>query len=578
MLHLIKKIIPSIKKNGIKITLKKIFNYRKRLSLLKNAIALSEFEKLTQKNTVFPKQIKISIITPLYNTPIKFLKEMIDSVIVQTYGNWELCLADGSDEKHENVMHICQKYSQIDGRIKYKKLEKNFGISENSNKAIEMSSGDYIGIFDHDDLLHPSALYDVMNVICYDDADFIYTDEATFSNNRIINFKHHKPDYAVDTLRSSNYICHFSVFSRKLLDLAGTFRSEYNGSQDHDLILRYTNIATKIIHIPKLLYFWRIHDSSVTYDISKKIYAITAGKNTVKDNLSCSGFSVHVENAIENSCFFRVMYELTEKPLVSIIISNKDSVSLLRVCISSLIEKTTYDSYEIIIVDNNSIEETTFSFYEELKTYTNIYIITSKCKDFNYSELNNFGFQYAKGKQLIFLNNDIEIITPNWIEEMLMYSQRNDVGAVGSKLYYTDNTVQHAGIILGLGGVAGYIFTGESRNFEGYMGRLQVVQNLSAVTSACVMVKRSVFEKAGCFSPEFHISLTEVDLCLKIRNCGYLIVWTPFVEAYHHVSKTQEYPETNEISMFKKKWSKELTAGDPYYNCNFSLKRVDYSL
>jgi GT2 family glycosyltransferase len=561
MLYFFRKVILSIKKKGIRTTLKKILTYPKHLSLLKTAITLPKSDKLAQKNTVFPKQMKISIITPLYNTPVKFLKEMLDSVIAQTYSNWELCLADGSDNDHESVMHICQNYALNDGRIKYNKLEENYGISGNSNKAIEMSSGDYIGILDHDDILHPSALYEVMNVICYEDADFIYTDEANFTNNHIITFRHYKPDYAIDTLCSYNYICHFLVFSKNILEKAGMFKVEFDGSQDFELVLRYIGVASKIFHIPKFLYFWRIHKNSVSFDINNKKYSIASGKDALKEHLQRNKFLVQVENAIEDTGVYRIIYELTEKPLVSIIIQNKDNNSQLKSCLSSITEKTTYKNYEIIIIDNKCVKDTT-------------------------SELNNYCIQDTKGKQLIFLNNDIELITPNWIEEMLMYSQRNDVGAVGAKLYYPDNTVQHAGIILGLEGVAGYIYNGESRDFEGYMGRLKVVQNLSAVSAACMMIKKSVFEEVGCFSPEFHTLYNDVDLCLKIRNAGYLVVWTPFAEAYHHKSKTRGYPGTpkkqaefdEEIAMFKTKWSKELAAGDPYYNCNFSLAKTDYSI
>jgi GT2 family glycosyltransferase len=511
---------------------------------------------------------------------------MIDSVRSQTYHNWELCLADGSDDKHKNIKRICKKYVQKDKRIKYKKLDENLGISGNSNKAIEMSTGDYIGLLDHDDVLHPSALYEAMKAICYENADFIYSDEATFTNNNVITLKHHKPDFAIDTLRSCNYICHFSVFSRKLMNQAGMFRSEFDGSQDHDLVLRYTDIASKIVHIPKLLYFWRSHENSAASDIGTKLYAITAGKNAIMEHLAKLGISAKVESAIESSGFYKVIYDLAERPLVSIIIPNKDNVPLLQKCLCSIMEKTTYDKYEIIIVENNSTEDATFAYYEELKQYANIHVVYWEGKGFSHSELNNFGVKYAKGEQLILMNNDIEIITPNWIEEMLMYSQRKDVGAVGNKLYYPNDTIQHAGVILGLLGLAGHIYHDSPRDAVGYMARLRIAQNMSVVTAACIMIKRSVFEEVGQFSSEFPASFNDVDLCMKIRKAGYLIVWTPYAEAYHYESKTRGYPDTpekqrvfaQEIALFKEKWPNELVAGDPYYNCNFSLERADYSL
>jgi len=590
-LCLFAKCLIFIKQNGIKATIKKVNAYNKKekshkpLASLDLYTLLAKDKRLSQKNTIFPKQIKISIVTPLYNTPKRFLKEMIQSVKNQTYGNWELCLADGSDNEHKNVKLICKSFARYDKRIKYKKLNNNFGISGNSNKAMEMACGEYIGLLDHDDVLHPSALFEVMKAICNEDADFIYSDEATFTNdNNEITVKHYKPDYAIDTLRSCNYICHFSVFSRKLTEQAGTFRSEFDGSQDYDLILRYTDIASKICHIPQLLYFWRSHGDSAAADIGNKSYAITAAKNAIMEHLTKQGISAQIESTKVNSSFYKIIYDLTERPLVSIIISNKDHVPILQKCLSSIKEKTTYGDYEIIIVENNSEEKTTFAYYEELKNQTNIHIVYWEEKGFNYSKINNYGVQYAHGKHLIFLNNDVEIITPNWIEEMLMFSQRSDVGAVGIKLYFPDDTIQHAGVIMGMGGIAGHIYPGVPRDTMGYMGRLHIVQNMSAVTAACMMIRKSVFNEVGNFSSELETSFNDVDLCLKIRNAGYLIVWTPFAEAYHYESKTRGYPDTPDkqrefvidIDKFKAKWGKELAAGDPYYNCNYSLDRADY--
>ena len=588
-MRLFAKGLLSLKRVGIRETLNRVKDYkkrqRKRLLSLDEHICLTEHELLSQRNTIFPKQILISIITPLYNTPEQFLKEMIDSVRHQTYNNWELCLADGSDKEHGKVERICREYARKDERIKYKKLDKNEGISGNSNRAIEMATGDYFGLLDHDDMLHPSALYEVMKAICYEDADFIYTDEATFTNHdRNITLKHFKPDYAIDTLRSYNYICHFSVFSKETKEKAGIFRSEFDGSQDHDLILRYTEIASKIVHIPKLLYFWRSHINSAASDTSTKLYAITAGKNAIKEQLLKHGITAEVESTIESPVFYRIVYDLIERPLVSIIIPNKDNILLLQDCLASIMEKTTYSNYEVIIVENNSTDNATFAYYEELKKYQNIRVVYWEGIGFNHSELNNFGFKYSRGTQLILMNNDVKIITPNWIEEMLMYSQRNDVGAVGIKLYYPDDTIQHAGVILGLHGLAGHIFHLAPREAVGYMARLKIVQNMSAVTAACVMIRRSVYEGVGCFSQEFPASFNDVDLCMKIRKANFLIVWTPFAEAYHHESKTRGYPDTpekqnvlaQEIALFKEKWGKELVQRDPYYNCNFSLDRADY--
>jgi len=574
------KSLRSIKRNGIK----ELFRLapadrRRHLSDLEAEAQLTEGERLSQQSTVFPKKIKISVIVPLYNTREQVLAEMIESVMAQTYHNWELCLADGSDNDNENegVRRVCLSYAEKDNRIKYGKLDKNLGMAGNSNKAIEMSSGEYIGILDHNGMLHPSALYEAMKAICDEDADFIYTDEAFFSNNRTITLKHHKPDYAFDTLCSCNYIGNFTVFGRKLLEKAGTFRAEFEGSHDYDLILRYTDVAARVCHIPKLLYFRRDCERSVAPGAEKAI----------EEHLKRRCISARVENKNGLSGFYRVNYELVEKPKVSIIIPNKDNVSLLRNCLSSVLEKTSYDNYEIIIVENNSKKGATFAYYEELKQHKNIHIVYWMGEGFNYSEICNFGAQSATGKQLVFLNNDVVVISSAWIEEMLMYSQRNDVGIVGIKLLFLNGTIQHAGVILGLGGgIAGHIYLGAPRDAPGYMMKLQIVQNMSAVSAACMMVKRSVFEEVGLFNPEFSDSYNDIDLCLKVRKAGYLIVWTPYAEAYHLESKTRGYNTTaykkrllaQETDLFRTKWEKELNAGDFYYNSNFSLSRPDYRL
>ena len=577
-----------LKKHGIRAASRKLGIYiqrqlRKKFSRLERELTLTNRQRTNQENTVFPKQIKFSIITPLYNTHEEYLITMIESVIAQTYSNWELCLADGSDEEHNKIMFICKKYAIRDSRIKYKKLEKNGGISETSNRAIEMSGGDYLGILEHDDALHPSALYEIMKVICENNSDFVYTDEAIFSSNGKITLRHYKPDYAVDTLYSHNYISRFTVFSRALMDKAGVFRSEFDGSQDYDLILRYTYIAAKVCHISKLLYFHRMREKS---NIDKKLNVISSAEKAITEHLKTRGIQAQVENKIRLPGFYRIVYELTEKPLVSIIIPNRDNASLLRNCLSSIMEKTTYDNYEIIIVENNSADNATLSFYKELTRYDNVHIVNWEGKDFNFSEICNMGYRCAKGKQLIFLNNDIEIITPNWIEEMLMYCQRDDVGVVGAKLYFSNRSIQHAGVVLGIEGTAGHILYGAPFGSTGYMGGLQIVQNMSAVTGACMMVKRKVFEDVGLFPPEFNNSYNDVDLCIRIRKAGYLIVWTPYAEAYHFESKSRGYNTTHEKkrklagekALFKAKWKKELAFGDPYYNCNFSLDNANYRI
>jgi len=586
LLFVLVSILRSLKKNGLKKTfsviigglrLKKVHLQYYR-GLLKNDIK-------SQSNMVFYKRIKISIISSLYNTPKQYLMDMISSVLEQTYANWELCLVDGSDESNTYAKEICEEYIKNDSRIKYKKVDKNTGISERLNEAIKMSSGGFIGHLHQSDVLHPSCLYEVMNVICNEDADFIYTDEAYFSENYYVSLRHHKPNYAIDTLCSYNYISHFTAFSRNFIENAGAFRSKYDGSQDYDLILRYTNIASKIYHIPKLLYFHRNDKKPIPSDVKKKMENISTAENVLSEYLKENDKKAKIEGKIELPGYFRAIYELKEEPLVSIIIPNKDRAAMLRKCLSSIIQKSTYRNYEIIIVENNSVEDATFALYEELKKYKNVSIVYWEEQGFNFSEICNFGVQHAAGQQLVFLNNDIIIISPNWIEEMLMYSQREDVGAVGAKLYYINGSVQHAGIVLGLGDITGHIYHGAPHDAVGYMGRLQIVQNMSIVTAACLMIRKKVFDEIGMFPPEFPNSYNDADLCLKLRKAGFLIIWTPYAEAYHLESRSRGYNTSSkrkqrlvkDTALFRKRWEKELAAGDKYYNINFSLDKSDYS-
>ena len=547
-------------------------------------------ERKAQEETVFERMVKISILVPLWNTPQDFLKEMLDSVEWQTYGNWELCLADGSDAAHAYVGKICREYAAKDPRIVYRQLEKNEGISGNTNECCKMATGEYIGLFDHDDILHPSALYEYAKVINEKNADYIYCDEATFKNgdiNRMITM-HFKPDYAVDTLRANNYICHFSVFSRKLLDGTELFRTKFDGSQDHDMILRLTDRAEHIVHVPRLLYYWRSHAGSTAADINAKPYAIESARGAVADHLRKHGFdhfTITSTRAFET--IFKITYEILGEPKISIVIPNKDHAEDLRRCITSIVEKSTWENYEILVAENNSASREIFSYYEELKNDPRIRILTYE-GEFNYSRINNFAVKEAEGEYILLLNNDTQVITVNWMEELLMYAQRPDVGAVGGKLYYADKTIQHAGVVIGLGAhrTAGHVHYGQKRENLGYMGRLCYAQDMTAVTGACLMVKKAAYEQVGGLDEGFAVSLNDVDFCLKLRKAGYLNVFTPFAELYHFESasrglddqgeKAQRYNE--ESARFREKWKAELEAGDPYFNPNFSLDKPDFSL
>ena len=551
----------------------------------------NEEEAGRQRDTKFSRNIKFSILVPLYNTPEKFLRQAVDSVREQTYGNWQLCLADGSDAEHGDVERICREYASEDVRIYYRKLPANEGISGNTNACLSMAAGDYIGLFDHDDVLHPSVLYEYMKAICDQGADYIYCDEATFKGNKTIDDMitlHFKPDFAPDNLRANNYICHFSVFDKRLLEGTELFRSQFDGSQDHDMILRLTSRAKHIVHVPKLLYYWRSHAGSVAADIGAKSYAIEAAKGAVAAHLQEQGyknFEISSTKAFET--IFQIKYEIQGSPRVSIVIPNKDHIEDLRRCITSILEKSTYDNYEIIVVENNSTTEEIFDYYKQIQENPNIRVITYE-GDFNYSKINNLGVSHAQGDYILLLNNDTQVITLDWIEELLMYAQRGDVGAVGAKLFYEDRTIQHAGVVLGLGQhrTAGHSHYRVSSNNLGYMGRLCYAQNVMAVTGACLMMRKDVFDKLGGLDENFAGSLNDVDLCVRAWKAGYINVFTPFAELYHVESvsrgmddqgeKAQRYNKESEA--FRLKWKEVLEAGDPYYNPNFSLDRSDFAL
>ncbi len=548
-------------------------------------------QRQEQQNAVFERMVKISILVPLYNTPLSFLDEMITSVQNQTYQNWELCLADGSDSEHGNVGERCQEYIAKDKRIVYKKLEKNMGIAGNTNECYSMATGAYIGLFDHDDVLHPSALYEYVRVINEQGADYIYCDETTFKGDSINNMLtlHFKPDFAPDNLRANNYICHFSVFARELLEGTELFRSGFDGSQDHDMILRLTTNAKKVVHVPKLLYYWRSHKASVASGISAKPYAIAAAKGAVADHLTRCGFqNFEIKSTRAFDTIFEIKYEIKHEDKISILIPNKDHVGDLRRCIDSIKERSTYENYEIIVIENNSAEKETFDYYQTLSEQENITVVTYTGA-FNYAKINNFGAGFAKGAYLLLLNNDTQVISMNWLEAMLMYAQRPDVGAVGAKLYYGDRTIQHAGIVVGLGAhrTAGHTHYKINYDNLGYMGKLCYAQNVSAVTGACLMVKKDIYEALGGLDEAFRVALNDVDFCLRVREKGYLNVFTPFAELYHFESasrgmdvvdeeKARRYEE--ECALFRERWKELLAKGDPYYNPNFSLDHSDYAL
>ena len=538
-----------------------------------------------QRHHKFAYEPLISVAVPAYHTPEKFLREMIDSLLAQTYRNWELCIANGSPDDQE-MQKVLEEYAEEDRRVRFRNLDKNLGIAGNTNAALEMAVGQFVGLLDHDDLLAPNALYEIACALEKDRTlEAVYTDEDKVTTDLSEHYQPHlKPDFNLDLLRSNNYICHFFVVSRDIIQEVGGFRQEFDGAQDHDFIFRCVEKAKNVGHVPEIVYHWRTHKASTADNPASKMYAFDAGKRAIEAHLKRMGVQGEVSHTPDLG-FFRVKYPVQGEPMVSIIIPNKDEKESLRACIESIREKTEYTNYEILIVENNSTSDEIFEYYKELSEDPKITVITWK-KEFNYSAINNFAVRHAKGEYLLFLNNDVTVITQGWIKEMLGVCERQEVGAVGVKLLYPDNTIQHAGCVIGIGGIAGHMFVDMPANRTGYLHKASIMQDMSAVTAACMMMKRQVFEEAGGFTEKLSVAFNDVDLCLKVRRNGKLIVYDPYVQLYHMESKTRGAEDSqekvrrfqDEIEYIRCQWIDILKKGDPYYNKNLSLTKWNYSL
>lgn len=537
-----------------------------------------------QKHSAFAQKPLISIVIPLYCTPLPYLKELLESVRRQSYENWQLCLADGSPD--DKAKEFIEKHYGREKRIVYRKLEENGGISVNTNEAVALAAGEYLMLCDHDDTLEPDALYEIVKAINDTGADVLYTDEDKVSmDGRHYFDPNFKPDFNLFRLRENNYICHIFVVKKSLTDETGLLRSEFDGAQDFDFILRCCEKAQKITHIPKVLYHWRCHMDSTAADPSSKAYAYEAGRKAVREHYQRLGIDAKVEMT-ERPGWYRSHVKVQGNPLISVIIPNKDHTDDLELCLFSMTRKSTYRNYEILIVENNSEKEETFEYYRKLPDrYPKARVLTWE-KEFNYSAINNFAAKEAKGEYLLFLNNDVEILTPDWMEEMLQNCQQENVAAVGAKLYYPDDTIQHVGVVLGLGGIAGHIMCRASKEDPGYFGRMISVQEISAVTAACMMVKKSDFDAVGGLDETFQVAFNDIDLCMKFRAAGKKIIFTPYAELYHYESKSRGLEDTpekqfrfdKEVKRFQEKWAQQLEMGDPYYSPNLSVTEGDCSL
>lgn len=546
---------------------------------------VSQKKKLKhQRVTTFKYMPLISIIVPTFNTPERFLIEMFKSVINQSYLNWELCIVDGASSNLA-TLRILNKYLRRDKRIKVSFLAKNHNISGNTNNGLKLVTGDYVAFLDHDDLLTPDCLYEYVKAINqYDKPTLLYCDEDKTNETTSRFFDpFFKPDFAIDTLRTSNYICHFCMIRSDVLRKVGELDSNCNGAQDYDLILRTIDISDNVIHIPRVLYHWRVHANSTAANSEAKSYTVEAGVVAIRKHLFRRGLKADVQNGVVPNVF-KVNYVISGTPLVSIVIPNKDHREDLEKCINSIFAKSTYKNFEIVVVENNSSSNQLVEYYDYLmRSHKNIKVV-KWVGDFNFSKICNFGVTNTTGKFIVLLNNDTEVITPNWIEEMLMFSQRSDVGAVGAKLYYPDNTIQHAGVCIGAQSVAGHINRGLDRSSGGYFGMANWIQNVSCVTAACIMIRRDIFELVGGLDEQFKVAFNDVDLCMRIRKAGYLIVFNPYCELYHFESKSRGFEDTpekknrfnSEIALFETRWG--LWLDDPYYNVNFSKHDANYTI
>ena len=547
----------------------------------------SEEELERQRNTHFDYEPRLSIVIPVYKTPERYLQEMLDSIVNQTYSKWEVCIADGSP-RGESRERLIKRYADRDTRFKYVILGENKGISGNTNAAMDMAQGDFLVLADHDDTLTPDALFECVKAMNEDPLyDVIYSDEDKLDmDGQALFDPHFKPDFNPDLLTSVNYICHLFVVNRNLVEVIGGFCQEFDGAQDYDFIFRCTEQARKVHHIPKVLYHWRCHMNSTASNPESKMYAFEAGARAIKAHYDRMGIAVDsVEKGVDYG-IYHTRFHLDEEPLVSVIIPNKDHRADLDLCLTSLLDKGTYRNLEVIVVENNSTEPETFDYYEELQEKRkNVRVVTWK-REFNFSAINNYGVTFAHGEYLLFLNNDVEVIEPDVIREMLGYARRDDVGIVGARLLYQDDTIQHAGVVIGFGGIAGHTFIGLHQAENSYFHRAMCAQDYSAVTAACMMSKRSLFDQVGGFREELAVAFNDIDYCLKIRSLGKKVVYNPYALLYHYESKSRGLEDTpekverfnREVARFIGYWPELVINGDPYYNPNLTLRKSNFAL
>jgi len=584
--------IKAIRRQGVHYFYTKFKYHYKRYDrwIIKNEITSADYVAIKAEISDFQKQFKISVIMPVYNVPARWLKKAIGSVQRQLYENWELCIVDDCSTR-PHVRKILQSYLQSDSRIKVNFLNQNSGISGASNKALAMATGDFVGLLDNDDKLSIDALYEVIKLLNqYPNADLIYSDEDKLGLNGKRCEPFFKPDWSPDMLLSCMYTGHFSVYRKMIADRVGGFRIGLEGSQDYDLALRVTEKTNRIYHIPKILYHWRKIPGSLAFKENSKTYAYSAAQRALTDAMRRRQISCIVKEG-QWLGSYRIQYEIVSRPKISILVPTRDQADLLKKCIDAILNLNTYPYYEIIIINNNSVKRETIEYLNALACNSHISILNDT-NEFNFAALNNRAVGRSNGDILFFLNNDCELKDKDGLGAMVEHLQRadfkNKIGAVGAKLIYGNHTIQHCGIILGLGAhrIAGHHSYKFPEDNHGYFGRNSIIHDVSAVTAAAMMTEKALFHKVGGFNERFKQAYNDVDFCLKLRAKGYLIVYTPFAVFYHHESSSRGYADTpekaarfeKEVHYFKSEWKDVLEKGDPYYNPNLSLDREDFSL
>lgn len=561
----LKKVIKILLEQGPYTTFRQIREYctkkrakRKMRSIIRELHLITDEERKIQVNNVFSSPVTFSIITPLYNTPKKYLIELLDSLEHQTYSHWQLCLADGSDKEHQYVGKICKEYADKDSRICYKTLDANRGISENTNECLKMATGDYIGLLDHDDVLHESALYEMMKVIDEEQADFLYSDEVKWTgkikdidNPLLFNLK---PEFGKDDLRSHNYICHFTVFSKKLLGSEKRFyRKEYDGSQDHDMILRLTEKAKKIVHIPKVLYYWRVHNNSVSQNLDSKSYAVDAAIRAVSEQLKRQNESGKVRSSLPFRTIYKVDYNIEGTPLVSIVLHNCNTAEDIKNVVEKITAVTSYKNVEILYLFEQKVQ---------FDLDNHIYIKWLENKKTVGAEEWNFGIQHANGDYIILMDAKCQPVNSKWIDEMLMFAQREDVISVGPKIYYENRSIAYAGIALSDKKKSGLYWLCQHNTMDeiGYEGMLCHARDTAASSAACMMFRKNTWEKNGKFNLKMG-KYADVDFCLRGSKNKKWNVWTSYSEILYKEKNIISKFSNQEIDTFKTEWNEEIAKG-----------------